>query len=61
MGEGASGLITVTTPGGTAISETPIYYMSIIPTLNEWGFIILAFFMAGAVCLAIRRQRGASS
>jgi hypothetical protein len=57
VGQGSSGKITVTTDEGTATSADDFIFQAQIPTLGEWGLIMLALLLGGAGITITRRQR----
>ena len=61
VGAGATGKVTVTTAWGTATSTSTFTYIAtFVPTLNEWGLIILSLLMIGVGYITIRRRKSAS-
>ena len=56
VGNGSTGKVTVTAPGGTATSAGIFTYIAPIPTLNEWAMTIFAMILMSAAILILRKR-----
>ena len=56
VGNGSTGKIIVTAPGGTATSAGIFTYIAPIPTLNEWAMMIFALILISTAILVLRKR-----